>query len=154
MTGQLALAVACAPSAPEPLLRFTYRGKPAVKKNSQEIITRGPDERPLLVPGADFRRAQRGAVPQIQAFLSYRPAMPTGATALGTKKRPVRVQAHFYLGKRQNPDLDGLISGCADILEAAGVVANDYWIVSWDGSRRFRDPDDPRTEVSVWEEAR
>lgn len=148
MTQQLALADLAAGA--EPIVSLVYEGKPAVKKNSQEIVVRGPGERPLLVPGADYRRAEREALRQIKAWREWN-ALPAGEP-LGSPKRPVHVRALFYLGARQNPDLDGLLSACADILEGADVLANDYWIVSWDGSRRLRDVDNPRTEVSIWDE--
>ena len=64
-------------------------------------------------------------------------------------RTPLHVEARFYLGKRQRPDLDGLIAACADILEAAKVIENDYWIESWDGTRRHRDIERPRTEVFI-----
>lgn len=33
------------------------------------------------------------------------------------------------------PDLDGACVGFGDLLQKAGIISNDRWIASWDGSR-------------------
>ena len=54
--------------------------------------------------------------------------------------------------KRSQPDLNNLTEATADILEKAGIVANDNLIVSWDGSRNMGvDKDRPRVEIEILE---
>ena len=56
--------------------------------------------------------------------------------------------ALFYRQKRIG-DANGYYQGLADALEAAGVLADDKWIVQWDGSRLRKDKDRPRIEVTL-----
>lgn len=46
-------------------------------------------------------------------------------------------------------DLVGYLQGLADLLEKRGVVANDKWIQSWDGSRLAKDKANPRVELTL-----
>lgn len=135
-------------------LHLVWHGNPTTKKNSQEIAAR------KAKPGAKKPRRGLSAltwpyVPFIVPGRAYKKALKSALVELVGQGRPVPaktelwVEAHFYLGARQQPDLDGLFNACADILEAAGVIPNDYWIASWDGSRKHRDPGNPRTEVWV-----
>ena len=59
------------------------------------------------------------------------------------------MRAVFYTAKRQRPDLTNLEQAVGDMLEKAGVITNDYWIGSWDGSRRLKDWDEPRVEITI-----
>jgi len=64
--------------------------------------------------------------------------------------RPVNVGAIFY---RQTAcgDAVGYYQALADWLEGAGVVENDRWITSWDGSRMRKDSANPRVDVEISE---
>lgn len=48
-------------------------------------------------------------------------------------------------------DAVGYYQAVGDLLELAGAVANDRWIVSWDGSRLLKDPGRPRVEIELQE---
>jgi hypothetical protein len=61
---------------------------------------------------------------------------------------PVHVRALFYREKNLG-DLTNFEQMLGDILQAAGVVANDSLIESWDGSRKLKDVNNPRTEVEI-----
>ena len=63
------------------------------------------------------------------------------------------MRALYWLpDRRSRPDLLGLEEATADILEAAGIVANDRLIVSWDGSRiAGYDRERPRVEIEITE---
>lgn len=56
------------------------------------------------------------------------------------------VYRHALIG-----DAVGYYQAIGDWLELAGAVANDKWIVSWDGSRLLKDPDRPRVEIELRE---
>ena len=60
--------------------------------------------------------------------------------------QPLNCAALFYRQKRIG-DANGYYQGLADALEAAGVLADDKWIVQWDGSRLAKDADWPRIDV-------
>jgi len=54
--------------------------------------------------------------------------------------------AHFYR-ERDDADTDNLITGLADALQDAGVIADDYLLRTWNGTDRFLDVARPRVEV-------
>lgn len=129
-------------------MRLVYHGPPVTKKTSQQIVLRG--ERPRLLPSAAYRRLIRSAVPELQAQRGAATWPLDHDWRNGrTRRCDLAVRAVFYLAPKQRPDLSGLIEACGDILQEAGVVANDYSIVSWDGSRRVRNSVEPRTEIEV-----
>ena len=63
---------------------------------------------------------------------------------------PIHVNAQIYY-KGHRPDLSGALESIGDCLQ--GIVwADDAQIESWDGSRRYHDLKNPRTEITVrWE---
>jgi len=64
----------------------------------------------------------------------------------------VVVCAVYWLASRSRwPDLVGLLQATGDILEEAGVIANDRNIVSWDGSRIAGVSPNPRAEIELRE---
>lgn len=67
-----------------------------------------------------------------------------------TVDRPVSVRATFYRDANRG-DLIGYMQGLADALQEAGVLKDDKWIVSWDGTRLSKDANRPRVEVDIEE---
>jgi hypothetical protein len=61
---------------------------------------------------------------------------------------PVNCRALFYRDANRG-DAVGLYQGLADVLEHGGVVTNDKYLVSWDGSRLLKDSARPRVEVEL-----
>lgn len=124
---------------------LVIEGPPASKKNSLQLGQVGRKcpacnrSQMRVFPSKDYRKWERSALKQIQW-----PDPP-----LGSKDQPVWVRAAFYLAKRQRPDLTNLEEAVGDMLEKAGVISNDYWIASWDGSRKFKDWDRPRVEITI-----
>jgi len=52
------------------------------------------------------------------------------------RKKKVNLEARYYLPNRQGyPYLINLLQGTCDILEKAGIVDNDRFIVGFDNSR-------------------
>lgn len=60
--------------------------------------------------------------------------------------QPVNCAALFYR-ERDIGDSHGFYQGLADVLQEAGVVADDRWIKTWDGARLLKDPARPRVEL-------
>lgn len=56
--------------------------------------------------------------------------------------------AHFFM-EREAADTDNLMSGLADALQDAKVLADDFRIRTWNGSDRFVDAAHPRIEVTL-----
>ena len=63
---------------------------------------------------------------------------------------PVNVKALFYREALVG-DAVGFYQALADTLEKGGIVENDSLIRSWDGSRLFKDKDNPRIEIEITE---
>lgn len=61
---------------------------------------------------------------------------------------PVNCRALFYRDRLAG-DAVGYFQGLADTLEEARIVENDVLVVSWDGSRLFKDAANPRIEVTL-----
>lgn len=62
--------------------------------------------------------------------------------------QPYNVAALFYRDARRG-DAVGYYQGLADVLEAAGIVSNDKYLVAWDGSRLLVDRDNPRVVLTL-----
>lgn len=138
-------------------LRITFEGAPRTKKNHGRVVhARG---RPLHLPSEAYSAWCDAASPRITAAMRRIFAGDIGALVAGvdvkcnTRLRgfidyPVNCAALFYRDANRG-DAVGYYQGLADLLEAAGVVKNDKWIVSWDGSRLFKDAARPRVELML-----
>jgi Holliday junction resolvase RusA-like endonuclease len=128
-------------------MKCVWSGPPLSKKNCN-IIRRIGSKQHI---GVNYKFKKYAKWAGIEARDTARFRAGIDRDKLGTKEMPIRVKALVYQGKRQAVDLDGVITTVADVLEKnAKLIKNDYWIVSWDGSDRFRDTDNPRIEVSVY----
>lgn len=121
------------------MIKLTLLGRPATKKNSGRIVKCG--NFPKLLPSKAYTQYEANCLKQI-----------TGAHK-GKIKGKCWVKALYWLpDRRWWPDLLGVEQATGDILQKAGVIANDKDIISWDGSRIAGiDKDNPRTEVEIRE---
>jgi Holliday junction resolvase RusA-like endonuclease len=116
---------------------LTIEGAPRTKKNSGEIWRpRGGGVR--YVASAAYRRWESAALPQLRSAWAGRPAIDY----------PVNVRAVFYR-EANIGDAVGYYQALADALEKAGVLVNDRFIVSWDGTRMSKDAARPRIECRI-----
>lgn len=104
--------------------------------------------KPIILPSDVYEKYSKIAIPQLRAAWR-RAGNPSPFEG------EVWVEATFYrrsyVGR---PDLHAMQEALADLLEekrGAGVIGNDYQIVSWDGTRRSKDPKRPRTEIVIRE---
>lgn len=113
------------------LAELVWTGRPALKKNSRNIgmvySKKLGRKVPVQLQSKNYSNALKIGLPQIKEQWA--------GEALGDKNNRLHVQAWFFAGKGAVPDLDGAMVGCGDLLQRAGVVSNDRWIQSWDGSR-------------------
>lgn len=106
---------------------------PRTKKNHGQIITvRG---RPMMLPSPEYRAWEAGCG---RASIFDRTAPPIA--------HEVNCAATIWRNARVG-DAVGYYQAIADCLETLGVVADDKWIVSWDGSRLAKDAESPRVDV-------
>lgn len=99
---------------------------------------------PKVLPSSEYAAWHKKALPLVEAVPGKRPLLPEGH--LG------KIEAVIYLGKGQTGDLVNFLQGIWDLLQDAGLIGNDYWVNSADGSeRRWDDPYAPRTEINLWD---
>lgn len=142
-------------------LRITIPGAPRTKKNHGRLLKFGG--RLKMVPSASWCSWRNAAVPPIKWALKRihagEPMVYAGFTYLGADKtaaadpriraplaHPVNCRALFYRDRAVG-DAVGFYQGVADLLQEAGVLVDDVWIVSWDGSRLLKDSTCPRVDV-------
>lgn len=117
------------------MIRLTILGAPRTKKNHGRRVYSFRRKRTFNVPSEAFEAFEARALPQ----LAKAPALPAA---------PLNCEATFYRDARTG-DAVGYYQALADILEKAGVVPDDKWIVAWDGSRLAVDRANPRVELTL-----
>jgi hypothetical protein len=117
-------------------IRLVVLGAPRTKKNSSRVLTFGRRKR--IVPSAQYLAWRDAVVPQMRLAWEGRPPIAS----------PVNVAAMFFRDAARG-DAVGYYQGLADALEEAGVVSDDKWVVSWDGSRLGKDAARPRVELTI-----
>lgn len=118
-------------------LSLTVMGAPRTKKNHGRII-RGKGGRPMMLPSKVWSDWCDAMAPALETAMQK-----AGLDPLAQK---LNCQAMFYRDVDRG-DAVGFYQGLADLLEHGGVVANDRWIVSWDGSQLLKDKHHPRVEI-------
>jgi hypothetical protein len=132
---------------------------PKTKKNSPMIV---PGVRhPILLPSEAYREWERFALESLKKAGIVEPVM-MGRKANGKPDvrlrwtvaeaidYPVNCCALVYRDARVG-DCCGYYQAIGDMLQAAGIVADDRWISSWDGSRLLKDAARPRIEIALTE---
>lgn len=123
---------------------------PRTKKNSAQMIPHL--KRQLLVPSKAYLEWERCAIRSLlgQGVIKRIPGdKPTyrvqGAEPIAV---PVNCRALIYRDALRG-DAVGFYQAIGDFLQLAGVVTNDKFIVSWDGSRLLKDAARPRVELEL-----
>lgn len=126
-------------------MRITIAATPRTKKTSNRVFFVGKrcpkcnrGELPLIKPSAAFEDFQAIVVPALRKAWGGRPSIAA----------PCRVAAVIYREALRG-DLVGYLQALADLLQEAGVVADDKWITSWDGSRMDKSAERPRIELTI-----
>lgn len=117
---------------------FVIDGPPCTKKNNPRIVTNRRTGKPFVLPSARSVAWQDSAAWQL--IEQWRGRAPLS--------EPVEVSATFHRAARRG-DLVNFMQALADALQHAGVLKDDRWIVSWDGSRLGHDPARPRVELTI-----
>ena len=112
---------------------FTILSPPRTKKNHQKIIVNKRTGRPMVIGSDGARQWEADTVGQLKSQWHRD----------GGLAQPVELSATVYR-ERRTGDLGNYLAAVCDALEKSGIVVNDRWIASFDGSRLACDPDDPR----------
>lgn len=112
------------------------KGRPATKKNNPRIVTCGRHHK--LLPSKAYEEYELSALWQLK-------------TCRERYAGPVSVKALYWMPDRRSwPDWSGLTQATGDILQKAGIIANDRDIMHWDGTRIMGvDKDNPRVEIEI-----
>jgi len=125
---------------------FVLHGPPRTKKTSNRIVQ---------IRGKNGGRGFTKILPSEAHEAWHRAAMQEALLVKAVIRRAgvvlplvgsVNVRAMFYR-ERLSGDAVGYYQALADLLEDAGIVANDSQVESWDGSRLLKDAGNPRVEV-------
>lgn len=114
---------------------LVVHGAPRTKKTHNAVVRAG--KRTVVLPSKQWREW-------------VKTAGIGGWNARGHRviSEPVNCRAIFYRDADRG-DAVGYYQGLADLLEKRGIVANDKWIRSWDGSRLEVDRERPRVEITL-----
>lgn len=116
------------------LVSVVIPGAPRTKKNHSRIVWNG--NRPRILPS----KAHEEWAEQAERRCTIK-----GRKAIA---EPVNCRASIYR-EALTGDAVGFYQAIADLLEKVGVVENDKWIVSWDGTRLMKDAKEPRIELCL-----
>ncbi len=127
----------------EPFLQFVLLGAPRTKKNHGRVIVRG--DRRFHVQSEAHEKWHDEAMVRLvtlrATWLAARIPLPIA--------EPVHVQAMFWRDRRSG-DLVGFQQALGDLLQDAGIIADDKLIESWDGTRlNTKVALTPRIEVEI-----
>ena len=116
-------------------MEFRIPGTIRSKKNSKRIVRAG--RFPKLLPSKAYLRWEAAFRQELQLLCNLRGIKHTN--------KPIWVTATFYY-KGRRPDLSGCMESLGDACE--GILwLDDGQIVSWDGTRRVHDKQNPRVEL-------
>ena len=123
------------------MIKLILTGRPITKKNSQ-IPIKTKSGKFFIIQSKQYRAYEKECLKQIFEQWGMRIGYAGNLT----------LQALYYMPDRRRPDLLNLLQATADIVEKAGVIANDRDIVSFDGSRIMEvDKENPRVEIFIEE---
>ena len=116
-------------------MKIVILGQPRTKKNSSQIAFKG--NKRVILPSKAFKAYEKVALMQLARVQAVH--------------GPIAVRCCYYLQNRAHwPDLVGLLQATSDILQAAGVIDDDKYIVNYDGSMIAGiDKDRPRAYITI-----
>lgn len=115
-------------------MEVVIHGQPRTKKNGMRKTKTGK-----LIPSKAYVTYSATALEQLQLY------------KCDTIQGPVRVSCRYYLQDRRSwPDLVGLLQATSDILQDAGIIEDDKYIVNYDGSEIVGlDKVNPRVMIAI-----
>ena len=124
-----------------PFAKYTISGPPVIKKNSRQIQKNFRTGKPFIGKNDRLKNAEKHAVMEL---ISQRNAR--GASSISSF---VNAKFSFYLPTKRLPDLSNLYQLGEDAMQKAGILEDDKLIAGHDGSRRYYDKENPRTEIEL-----
>lgn len=123
----------------EVLFKTTIPGRAGILKNSKQLCVNRKTGRRFMRSSERYQAFEKHAILHIRQV-----------HIKSTIDFPVNLKAVFYFKDHQNEaDLSNLYGGIEDILEDAGVLANDKLIYSHNGSAKRFGEGEPRCEIEI-----
>jgi Holliday junction resolvase RusA-like endonuclease len=116
-------------------------GPPGIKKNKRKIMMNFRTGKPFI------GKNERAANIEEMAIMVLKDQK--NKLGLKTITEPVNAKFSFYLPTKRRVDLSNLLGLPEDALEKSGIIENDCLIHGLDGSRKFYDKENPRTEIEI-----
>ena len=134
-------------------ITFVLPVTPRTKKNSRRHIKRRSKSTGKTItvplPSEHYETMETGIIAFARSLAGYVFYHPRPYLLAGLRlAQPLNCAAIFYRDALRG-DAVGYYQALADALESAGIVANDKWIVQWDGSRLRKDAKRSRIEVTL-----
>jgi len=127
------------------VLKITFKGNPATKKNSQRIMKNSKTGAPFISPSAKYKAYENECLWSIhkQAAMLRRSGKPI--------KQKVNVCVAYFMESRRRVDLVNLLEATLDILVSGGILADDCAdiVAGTDGSAVYYDSERPRAEIYI-----
>lgn len=120
------------------ILHLTIPSAPRTKKNGGTIKMCGRVRK--KIPSEAWLRWRDSVIHEVRRQFAL--------TKMRAIDFPINCAALFYRDAARG-DACGFYQGLADLLQEAGVVTDDKWIVQWDGARLRKDPKWPRVEIEI-----
>jgi len=139
------------------LVRLVVFGAPRTKKTGQRIVDvplatpiltkrgRIKTSLPKIMPSVEYLDWEKSAIDQL--FMDVLFATRRGKLPI---RIPVRCEALFFRDARIG-DASNYYQAVGDMLQKAGVIADDRLIAHWDGSRLCKSRRRPRVVISLFE---
>ena len=149
-------------------IQFTLYGQPASKKNSMDCFGSGKKkivrqskryyeyERFCLIQLAKIMR--ENGVKFEKRLVGYKKKKNGGLRMHNGNPVPIFAVPHLHLRaifhRKSNIkiDLNNLTAALTDVLQKSGLIEDDAFIESFDGTRRIYGSDDERTEIYMSDE--
>lgn len=125
-------------------IRLTIPGPPRTKKNSLRRKKIGKQVK--TIPSATWCAWRDLVMAHRHGILDAFDRQGDSLNYCAPVTDPMNICALFYRDAERG-DAVGYYQGLADVLEEIGVVQDDKFLTSWDGSRLLKDAANPRVEV-------
>ena len=103
------------------MIKLTISGRPASKKNSKRVVRNHATGRVFVIPSKGYEAFNAAAVMEIKLLMKK--------NGWKTITLPIRVDYYFFQKGKLKQDFDNAIGSINDVLQDAGLIADDDLIV-------------------------
>lgn len=126
------------------MIRLEIKGRVYVKKNSRRIFTNNRTGRIVNLPSKKFEEFKEETLDYISELFGCNPIFPSP---------PYRVNYIFEMKGSGATDVDNMIASINDIIQEAGIIEDDKFIMSGE-FKKVPKCGDYKTIIEIWHEDR